>query len=204
VDRVSLCSGIERPAWTAANTNLPLPAPIAPPIDRPQSLTSPLHLHPSPDGLRMAGCPSNCPSDFAGSASGLRRAPKSEYGGRGIRTPEGLHLSGFQTVAPLFANARGRSPSSAAYFHVTTHRPLTFANVRRSSPRLPSRLTSRKQPLRIVHLVVAMRLLVLRPIQKLSQIGDRSIVDGDRCPSILGSRQYCNASTVGKRLQRHG
>src|SRR6202165_5139442 len=51
---------------------------------------------PPPGGLRMADCPSNCPSDLWGIGSRLGLRPKSEYGGRGIRTPEGLHLSGFQ------------------------------------------------------------------------------------------------------------
>ena len=55
-------------------------------------------------------------------------------GGRGIRTPEGLHLSGFQDRIFPFASVRQSSPTFALYMSPSPfvrQRSPTFAMVRR-------------------------------------------------------------------------
>jgi hypothetical protein len=42
---------------------------------------------------------------------------KSEYGGRGIRTPEGLHLSGFQAPTAIWRLLLNTKPGPEGHFH---------------------------------------------------------------------------------------
>src|SRR5207245_804692 len=81
---------------------------------------------------------------FVFSLSGEAPSKKRAGGGRGIRTHEGLHPSGFQGH---FRAVRHRSRTFAnvrAIFNVGRARPPTFANVRHSSPTLPSPLPSKR------------------------------------------------------------
>src|SRR5438309_1601802 len=67
-------------------------------------------------------------------------------GGRGIRTPEGLHLSGFQARGRTIRHCSRTFANVRAVFHASTFRSPTFANVRHRSRRLPSALPSPLRP----------------------------------------------------------
>src|SRR5256885_6423362 len=94
----------------------------------------------------FAQMPSRLPSNVPEPTGRKGAFPANSYsqsgGGRGIRTPEGLHLSGFQARSPLVRQRSRTFASVRAVFHVGTLRPPTFTNVRHRSPRLPSPLPS--------------------------------------------------------------